>query len=152
MVDIAPLKPLRYDPVAYAKVVAPPYDVIDADMRARLGERDPHNVVHLDLPAGTGDARYTHARDLFLAWQKEGVLVRDGTPAYYRYEQTFEPPGGGALVTRKGFFALVRAVPYELRQVLPHERTLTGAKADRIALSRATRAMLSPQFMLYSDP
>ena len=46
----------------------------------------------------------------------------------------------------------MRAVPYSARQVLPHERTLTGPKLDRIALSRATRAMLSPQFMLYSDP
>jgi uncharacterized protein (DUF1015 family) len=152
MVDIAPLKPLRYAPETYAQVVAPPYDVIDAELRARLGARDPHNVVHVDLPAGDGDARYARARELFQAWQREGVLVRETTPAYFRYAQTFEPPGGGARVTRKGFFALVRAVPYEARQVLPHERTLTGAKQDRIALSRATRAMLSPQFMLYSDP
>lgn len=152
MVDIAPLKPLRYAPDTLARVVAPPYDVIDAELRARLGARDPHNVVHIDLPAGEGDARYETARTLFSSWQREGVLGRDETPAYYRYAQTFEPPGGGVRVTRKGFFALVRALPYASRTVLPHERTLTGPKQDRIALSRATRAMLSPQFMLYSDP
>jgi uncharacterized protein (DUF1015 family) len=152
MADIAPLKPLRYSPDALEKVVAPPYDVIDAALRARLGARDPHNVVHIDLPEGEGDARYTRARDLFQSWQRDRVLVRDETPAYYRYSQNFEPPGGGARVTRTGFFALVRAAPYAARQVLPHERTLTGPKLDRIALSRATRAMLSPQFMLYSDP
>jgi uncharacterized protein (DUF1015 family) len=152
MVDIAPLKPLRYAPESLARVVAPPYDVIDAELRRRLGEREPHNVVHVDLPEGEGDARYARARELFLAWQREGALVRDETPAYYRYAQTFEPPGGGPPVTRRGFFALVKAVPYEARQVLPHERTLSGPKTDRIALSRATRAMLSPQLMLYRDP
>lgn len=152
MVDIAPLKPLRYAPEVLENVIAPPYDVIDAELRRRLGARDPHNVVHIDLPEGEGDARYAHARELFLGWQREGVLVRDETPGYFRYAQTFEPPGGGAKVTRRGFFALVKAVPYDARQVLPHERTLVGPKADRLALSRATRAMLSPQFMLYSDP
>ncbi|HEX4335958.1 MAG TPA: DUF1015 domain-containing protein [Polyangiaceae bacterium] len=152
MADIAPLKPLRYAPAILEKVVAPPYDVIDAELRARLGARHPENVVHVDLPSGEGDARYTHARDLFESWQARGVLVRDEVPAYYRYSQNFEPPGGGARITRNGFFALVRAVPYSERQVLPHERTLTGPKVDRIALSRATRAILSPQFMLYSDP
>ena len=152
MVDIAPLRPLRYAPSALERVVAPPYDVIDAAMRSRLGARDPHNVVHVDLPEGEGEARYARARELFQKWQAEGVLVRDETPSYFRYAQTFEPPGGGARLTRTGFFALVRAVPYDARVVLPHERTLTGPKQDRIALSRATRAMLSPQFMLYSDP
>jgi uncharacterized protein (DUF1015 family) len=46
----------------------------------------------------------------------------------------------------------VRAFPFEDTAVLPHERTLTGPLIDRLALSRATRAALSPQFMLYSDP
>jgi uncharacterized protein (DUF1015 family) len=151
MAEIAPLKPLRYAPEILDRVVAPPYDVIDAELRARLGARHPENVVHVDLPQGEGDARYAHARELFQSWQTRGVLKRDETPSYYRYSQNFEPPGGGARITRTGFFALVRAVPYSARQVLPHERTLTGPKQDRIALSRATRAMLSPQFMLYSD-
>jgi uncharacterized protein (DUF1015 family) len=152
MAEIAPLTPLRYAPELLEKVVAPPYDVIDAALRARLGARHPENVVHVDLPEGEGDARYAHARELFQSWQDRGVLVRETAPAYYRYSQNFEPPGGGTRVTRTGFFALVRALPYSEKQVLPHERTLTGPKLDRIALSRATRAMLSPQFMLYSDP
>jgi uncharacterized protein (DUF1015 family) len=152
MADIAPLKPLRYAPELLPDVIAPPYDVIDSALRKRLGARHPRNVVHIDLPEGEGDARYVHARALFEAWQQDGTLHRDEAPSYWRYSQTFEPPGGGAKLTRRGFFALVRAVPYSARAVLPHERTLTGAKQDRILLSRATRAMLSPQFMLYSDP
>ncbi len=152
MVDIAPLCPLRYDPSALPRVVAPPYDVIDAALRTKLALRDPHNVVHIDLPEGEGSTRYAHARDLFQAWQQQGVLVRDARHAYWRYAQTFTPPGGGGAIERRGFFAAVRATPFGDRTVLPHELTLSGPKLDRLELGRATRAALSPQFMLYPDP
>ncbi len=152
MADIAPLWPLRFDAAILERVVAPPYDVIDAHLRRALGERDPHNVVHIDLPEGEGDKKYERAQGLFTEWQEMGVLVRDEAPAYWRYAQTFAPPGGGVAITRKGFLGLVRAVSYLDRTVLPHERTLDGPKFDRVQLSRATRAVLSPQFMLYSDP
>ena len=145
--------PLRYrESALLERLVAPPYDVIDAAQRRELAARHPQNVVHIDLPEGDGDARYENARRLFLSWQEQGVLVRESEPALFRHAQSFEPPGGGARLVRKGFFALVRAVPFSERQVLPHEKTLTGPKLDRMKLSRATRATLSPQFMLYSDP
>ena len=152
MADVAPLDPLRYDPLLLARVVAPPYDVVDAELRHVLAARDPHNAVHIDLPEGEGDAKYTRARDLMSEWQRSGVLVRDGHPAFWRYAQTFDPPGGGERIIRRGFFALVRVCSYSERVVLPHERTLTGPKRDRLELSRATGATLSPGFMLYSDP
>jgi uncharacterized protein (DUF1015 family) len=154
MAEIAPLTPLRYDlaKVALDRVVAPPYDVIDEAARAQLAARDPHNVVHIDLPVGEGDAKYAEAARLLAEWQREGVLIRDREPAFYRYDQTFVPPGGGKAITRRGFLALVRAVPFSDRVVLPHERTLSGPKADRLKLQQATRAALSPGFMLYRDP
>jgi uncharacterized protein (DUF1015 family) len=152
MADVSPLDPLGYDARLLSQVVAPPYDVIDAELRRTLALRHPHNVVHLDLPEGDGDRRYENARALFELWQRDGVLRRSGQPAFLRYAQSFEPPGGGARVTRKGFFALVRATPYSEGTIMPHERTLTGPKLDRKKLAWATRATLSPQFMLYSDP
>lgn len=157
MAEIAPLTPLRYDLSRLQKglgsVVAPPYDVIDGAQRAELAARDPHNVVKLILPEGEGDAKYAHAADLFAAWLKEGVLVRDDKPAFYRYDQTFAPPGGkGGKITRRGFLGLVKLVPTDKGIVLPHERTLSGPKEDRLKLFRATRTNLSPGFMLYRDP
>jgi uncharacterized protein (DUF1015 family) len=151
MADIAPLWPLRYGVAMFPTVVAPPHDLIDPTMRDQLGRRHPHNVVHIDLPEGDGDKKYDHAQGLFSEWQEMGVVVRDEAPAYWRYAQTFAPPSGGVSVTRKGFFALVRAVPLSERIVLPHEQTRHGLMRDRIRLSRATRAALSPQLMLYSD-
>ena len=152
MADIAPLRPLRYSAPDLAPLVAPPYDVISSAERAELMARSPHNVVRLILPEGEGDAKYGHAATLLGGWRNEGVLMRDETPAFYRYQQTFTPPGGGAARTRRGFLALVRLVPFSDRVVLPHERTLSGPKEDRLKLFRATRTNLSPGFMLYRDP
>jgi uncharacterized protein (DUF1015 family) len=162
MARIAPLRPLRYaldrlDRLDgdLARVVSPPYDVISPDQRAALAARDPHNVVRLILPEGTGDAKYAHAGALLTRWREEGVLVRDSQPAFYRLDQTFLPPAAGAgarPITRRGFLALVELVPFSARQVLPHERTLSGPKEDRLKLFRATGANLSPGFMLYRDP
>jgi uncharacterized protein (DUF1015 family) len=157
MAVVAPLKPLRYaDSTLLAKRTAPPYDVISADERATLAARDPRNVVQLILPRAEGgidgDAKYAHAATLLESWRAEGTLVRDETPAYYRYDQTFAPPDGGPRVTRTGFLALVQLRPFSDRVVLPHERTLRGPKEDRLKLFRATRTNLSPGFMLYRDP
>jgi len=152
MADIAPLRPLRYAATDLSPLVAPPYDVISPSERLELMARSPHNVVRLILPDGEGDAKYAHAQGELEAWRKDNVLVRDDEPAFYRYDQTFAPPGGGARRTRRGFLALVRVVPFEKRVVLPHERTLSGPKEDRLKLFRATRTNLSPGFMLYRDP
>jgi uncharacterized protein (DUF1015 family) len=151
MADIAPLRPLRYAARDLATLVAPPYDVISPREREELFARSPHNVVRLILPEGEGEKKYAHAAEVLAAWRKEGVLVRDERAAFYRYEQRFEPPGGGAVRRRRGFLALVRTVPFADRVVLPHERTLSGPKEDRLKLFRATGTNLSPGFMLYRD-
>jgi uncharacterized protein (DUF1015 family) len=158
MARIAPLTPLRYDLGRLhgdlARVVSPPYDVISPEERALLAARDPHNVVRLILPDGDGAAKYLHAGELLTRWRTEGVLARDPEPAFYRLDQTFLPPGapaGARPITRRGFLALVELVPFAERVVLPHERTLSGPKADRLELFRATHANLSPGFMLYRD-
>src|SRR5215813_101306 len=140
MAQIAPLRAWRFDPTILASVIAPPYDVISPEERAILGARSPHNIVHLDLPEGEGDEKYEHAARLLQSWIKKGVLKRDGAPYLWTYQQTFDPPDGGAKIERKGFFALVRADPYERRTVLPHERTLSAPKEDRYKLFCATKA------------
>lgn len=153
MALIAPLCPLRYDlqKVDLANVVAPPYDVISEAGRAELASRDPHNVVRLILPEGDGDTKYARAADTLRSWRESGVLVRDEEPGFYRYDQTFVPPGGTRSFTRTGFLALVSTHPYDDRVILPHERTLSGPKEDRLKLFRSTATNLSPGFMLYRD-
>jgi uncharacterized protein (DUF1015 family) len=153
MADVQPLRALRYDLAkagSLADVTAPPYDVIDAGQRAELLARSPHNIVAIDLPEGDQD-RYARAAGLLESWQSEGVLVRDREPAIWAHAQEYTGPDG-ARRTRRGFYCRVRIEEYGPGRVRPHERTHPGPKQDRLLLTRATRANISPIFSLYSDP
>ncbi len=157
MADVQPLRALHYDPAVVgplADVLAPPYDVIDADQRAELIARSPYNVVAIDLPQGEPD-RYAAAGELFDSWQLQGALTRDREPALWAHTQDYTGVGGTSSNerrTRRGFFCRVRIEDYGPGRVRPHERTHPGPKEDRLRLTRATRANISPIFSLYSDP
>jgi uncharacterized protein (DUF1015 family) len=153
MPETQPLQALRYSlerTGGLQDVVAPPYDVIDADQRIALQARSPYNVVAIDLPEG-GDDRYERAAELLGQWRGEGVIVRDEQPALWTLEQDYTGPDGKQR-TRRGFFARVRVEEYGAGRVRPHERTHPGPREDRLRLTRATRTNLSPIFSLYSDP
>jgi uncharacterized protein (DUF1015 family) len=153
MADVQPLRALRYDPAVagpLADVVAPPYDVIDASQRAALIERSPFSIVGIDLPQGEPD-RYAAAGELLASWLRDGALVRDERPALWAHTQDYTGPDGQRR-TRRGFFCRVRIDGYGAGRVRPHERTHPGPKEDRLRLTRATRANVSPIFSLYSDP
>jgi uncharacterized protein (DUF1015 family) len=155
MADVRPLRALHYDlgvVGGFDAVLAPPYDVIDPEQRAALAARSPYNVVRVDLPEapGGGDP-YAHAAELMIAWQAGGALVRDDAPAVWALQQDTAPTGGPAS-SRRGLFARVRVEDYGPGRIRPHERTHPGPKEDRLRLTRATRANLSPIFSLYDDP
>jgi uncharacterized protein (DUF1015 family) len=154
MPEILPFRGYLYDPkrAPATKVLAPPYDVIDAGARAALAAKDPHNCVRLILPEGEGAARYQNAAALYAEWKKSGVLVRDDRPAIYRYHQVFTVPELGRTFRRRGFIAAVRLHDFSDGVILPHERTHKGPKADRLELMKATHAHFSQIFTLYSDP
>jgi uncharacterized protein (DUF1015 family) len=153
MADVQPLRALHYDPAVVgtlADVVAPPYDVIDSSQRAALLERSPFNVVAVDLPQGEPDP-YAAAGRLFESWQEQGAVVRDEQPALWAHTQDYTGPDGRAR-TRRGFFCRVGIEEYGAGRVRPHERTHPGPKEDRLRLTRATQANVSPIFSLFSDP
>jgi uncharacterized protein (DUF1015 family) len=153
MADVQPLRALRYDPEVAGPIgdlVAPPYDVIDAEQRAALAARSPHNVVEIDLPQGDGGDPYEHAAELFAAWREEGAIVQDAAPALWVLRQDYMGPDGRQL-TRHGFFCRIRVEEYGPGRIRPHERTHPGPREDRLRLTRATKANLSPIFVLYSD-
>ncbi|HTR88957.1 MAG TPA: DUF1015 domain-containing protein [Solirubrobacteraceae bacterium] len=99
---------------------------------------------------GPGDP-YAAAASLLEQWRLRGVMVRDSQPAIWAHEQQYTGPDG-VTRTRRGFFCRVRLENYGPGRVRPHERTHPGPKQDRLRLTRATRANISPIFSLYSDP
>src|SRR5829696_5779197 len=149
MADVQPLKTLRYDldvAGALEDLIAPPYDVIDDEGRAELAARSPYNVVELDLPRS-----YDAAAQTLDEWRRNGVLVQEDEPAVWALRQDYTAPDGSTR-SRTGFFARVRVEDYGAGRIRPHERTHPGPKQDRLRLTRATRANLSPIFSLFPDP
>ncbi len=123
-------------------MIAPPYDVIDADQRAELAGRDPHNAVCIDLPSeADGDARYERAHELLTAWRAEGVLVTDDRPSFTIYRMTATDDAGVQRHTTGVIGALELRPPGT--DILPHEHTTPKAKSDRLDLLRSCRANLS---------
>lgn len=160
MATIYPFRALRYrsDRVSLADVVTQPYDKITPAMQHRYYSLSPFNLVRIILgkaQAGdNGENVYTRAAASLSDWRASGVLHADQEPSIYAYSQRFSVPGDSAGHTyeRRGFIALGRVEDYASGIVYRHEQTLSGPKADRLNLLRATRAHFGQIFMLYSEP
>jgi len=161
MAEILPFRALHYNrsisPDLDA-VVTQPYDKISSQMQARYYDLSPFNLVRIIRgralsPPGPDDNIYSRAARDFRHWIRQGVLTAEPRPAVYPYEQEYEVPGQpGTQKVRRGFIALLRLEDYSARIVHRHEETLSGPKADRLELLKATRAHFGQIFMLYSDP
>jgi len=129
-------------------LICPPYDVIPPSMQEELYGSSPYNAIRLELPMESDP--YAAAAERLEEWMRADVLVREDVPALYPYSQTFTDHDGNTH-TRSGFFAAMRLHEFGERKVLPHERTLSGPKADRLNLFRKTRMNISSIFGLYAD-
>lgn len=143
---LQPFRALRptVDGAELARKLCPPYDVIDAGQRAALIDADADNAVTVILPeAPEGEDRYQAAAERLDGWVRDGRYSVDEQPALYVYEMR-----AAGTATR----GLVGAV--ELRDpadgvILPHENTMAGPVADRLALMDATHANLEPIYLVY---
>jgi uncharacterized protein (DUF1015 family) len=157
MPAIQAFRGIRYDlghVGSLSNVVAPPYDVIDAELQRALYDKHPANVVRLilnrDEPGDDAhNNRYTRASRLFRQWQRDRILFTEADPAIYVYHQEFTD--GGTTYTRRGFMCRVRLERFGEGRIFPHEETHGAAKADRLKLWSACRANLSQIFSLYPD-
>jgi uncharacterized protein (DUF1015 family) len=158
MAEIYPFRALHYNQTAVdlQKVVTQPYDKISPEMRARYYATSPWNFVRLILRQAdpeSGQSVYAGAAAELRNWIEERVLVSEGEPAIYPYVQDYTVPGQPSVhKQRRGFVALLRLEDYSARVVHRHEETLSGPKADRMELLKATRCNFGQIFMLYSDP
>jgi len=158
MAEIVPFRAIRYSATRgteLGQLLAPPYDLVAQDQRDELLRRSPENVIHLtlgeDRPGdGPSENKYVRAGAYWRSWLERGVLRRDATPALYPLEQSFWAPDGRNL-RRRGFMAAVRLHEFREGVVVPHEKTLVAARADRLEVMKAVGANLSPVFGLYRD-
>ncbi len=163
MSQIFPFQGTLYDQTLVGSikdVVAPPYDIIDAEGQKRLHERHPRNIIRMELGLDqTGDGlahnRYTRAAATLQTWLNEGILKRDARPAVYYHTIEYTPPYSDPDAPKKvlrGFLALAKLEALDSGHIYPHENTRAAAKTDRLNLIEACRSNLSPIWSLYSDP
>ncbi|MBW1892972.1 MAG: DUF1015 domain-containing protein [Deltaproteobacteria bacterium] len=157
MADIVPFRGILYNQEKiddYRNVVTPPYDVISPDDQKKYYDRHPANVIRLDLSKKNKsdtpeDNHNTRAAYHFNQWLKEGILVRDDKPAFYFTSTEFKVQGKS--VVRYGMIAMVGLEPFEKGIILPHEKTFSKVKSERLELMKQCHANFSQIFSIYRD-
>jgi uncharacterized protein (DUF1015 family) len=157
MAEIRPFSGIQYAPEfrsRLAELVTPPYDVISPEQQNTYYQRDPNNIIRLELGRDEpGDDRlnnrYTRAAAAFAEWRMQGIMRQESQPVMYLYRQGF--PHDGRTLWRTSLLTAVRLEPWEAGVVLPHEHTMSKPKDDRLKLLRACAANLSPLMSLYED-
>jgi uncharacterized protein (DUF1015 family) len=155
MPRVLPFAGLRYAarPDELERLICPPYDVISAEEQARLTQLSANNAVYVELPQdenGLPGSRYLSAAKDLATWRKHGVLQPDPRPAYYLSETEFTY--AGQTLKRRDLLAALGVEPWSTGDVLPHEHTMAGPKADRLELLRATHLNASPIWVLHREP
>lgn len=144
MPRFTPFPALRYSDPSIDDLIAPPYDVLSPEEVDELNARSEHNITHVDVPReADGPGRYDAAGDLLRSWIAAGVLRRDDAPTYTLYRLRFVDAAGRPRDI-VGVLGGLEVGPYGDCGVLPHERITPKASTDRLDLTRATNANMSP--------
>ena len=157
MATVLPLNGILYNPEKItdsAQVTTPPYDVITPDEQTAFYDRHPYNVIRLILGRANAsdnamDNPHTRSADFFRQWMSEGVLMRDEQPALYLKAITYVHEE--KTITRFGLITRVGLEPFDKRIILPHEKTFSKVRSERLQLMKATHCNHCPIFSLYPD-
>ena len=158
MAKLEPFKAYLYNKnkVNIDEVVIPPYDIITPLKQDNYYKKSPFNFIRLDLTKEkegdekTGD-KYFRASETFKEWISDEILKKDDKKGFYIYRQIFDTKRFGEKI-RTGFITTVKLEEFGSKIILPHEKTLSKPKKDRLNLMKATNANLSQIFGLYMDP
>lgn len=152
---IAPFTGLRPAPGRAAELLAPPYDVMDADAARALVAGRPWSFLHLSRPevdcAADLDpyapAVYAQAAQTLERMRAAGLVRRDERPCYYGYRLT-----RGAQV-QTGLVLAASLAAYRAGRIRRHEVTLTAKEDDRVRQIAALNAQTGPAFLIHRrDP
>jgi len=155
MAEVIPFNGILYNTEkigSLADVATPPYDVISKEEQINFYNRHPLNIIRLILGNETEsddekNSRYTRAAAFFKEWLTDGVLVQDSVPAFYLSSVEFSV--GKKVIRRFGIIACVRLEPFEKGIILPHEKTFSKIKSERLQLMKVCHANFSPVFSLF---
>ncbi|HIU87313.1 MAG TPA: DUF1015 domain-containing protein [Candidatus Avilachnospira avistercoris] len=153
MADIRPFRAVRPREDKAALVAALPYDVYSRKEAADFVKSRPLSFLNIDRPETafppTQDMYakevYDHAAELYEAWKKEGVFIRDEESSYYIYELRMGER------TQTGIAALSSVDDYLNGVCRKHENTVEAKEQDRIRHVDRLSAQTGPIFLSYHD-
>ena len=153
--EIAPFRAYIYNQTKirdWNKVLTPPYDVISREHQQLYYDLHPNNVIRVDygLVQPKKD-KYEEAAKILDNWIDQRILIQDKKPGIYVMEHEFLDHEGRRRV-RRGFVCLLRIEKFGSGKVLPHEKTFSKHKKDRLMLLRATGVHCNPIFTFFPDP
>ena len=151
MAEIKAFRGMRYDTEKAGKLeelCCPPYDIISEKERKAFIAQNKYNVIRLELPR-EGEDVYRTAGEVLDKWREAGILIHEEKPALYIYEEEFNAYNQRKSI--KGLIARVKVEEFSKGVILPHEFTLSKAKADRFELMKATNCNFSQIYALYMD-
>ena len=146
-----PFAALRPRQESAQAVIAPPYDVVDADEARALAVGRPESFLHIsrpeiDLPPDTDpfeDAVYaTGAKNLRQLIERQ-ILERETTDCYYVYRMS----AGDHSQTGVAFAASIEA--YESGRIHRHELTRPDKESDRVRNIESLNAQTGPVLLIY---
>lgn len=138
-------------PGKHADIASVPYDVVNREEAAALGDGKPENFIHvvraeIDLPEVEdpySDEVYAKSRDTLERFQADGVLVREDAPAIYLYQQTMGDH------TQTGIVAVSHVDDYAEDKIKKHEKTRPAKEDDRTRITSELGANTGPVFLTY---
>ncbi|GAG97695.1 unnamed protein product [marine sediment metagenome] len=152
MVDILPLNGLFYNENKIrniSNVISPPYDVISPPLEKMLYNLDPYNIINLILPKGDSKEKYKNSNKILNNWIENNILKFDNKKCFYIFEEDFYV--GNKRKRILGFIGLTRIEPYNRLKIIPHEKTLSKPKQDRLKLLKSCRTNFGLIYTLFSD-
>ncbi|MEM8618311.1 MAG: DUF1015 domain-containing protein [Actinomycetota bacterium] len=139
-----PFPALRYCDPDVDDLIAPPYDVLSSGDLDELNARSRYNITHVDVPRESeGPDRYVAAGRRLREWVDVGVMAYDDTATFTINRLRFRDSTGRDRDI-VGVLGGLEVVDPGAGGVLPHERVTPKASTDRLDLTRATEANLSP--------
>ena len=155
MAKIKPFKGIIYKTkkgIDISSKVAPPYDVIDSKLQTDLYIKDPDNVIRIVLgkKENSDDKMlYQRSAGYYNNWINNGIMKSDNKDAFFVWDQVFNTNEN--IYTRRALISKVRCLPFDQKEVIPHEKTHKGPKEDRLNLFNEIGAQFSQIFSLYND-
>ncbi len=159
MAKIAPFRGLTYNFTKItnlAQIITPPYDIISEKEQEGYYNTHPNNIIRLELGKKKAtdndtDNRYTRAATYLKEWEKDGIIIRAKKETIYLTSHSYDPGDGSGTKVRWGFMSLVKIEEEGSGIILPHEKTFSAHKDDRLKLLKACSTQLSQVFGLYDD-